>query len=202
MTLQVLHPRRPLRACSGRLFGPRRSSCPHAHQERQAAGLNHTPTLRLTALPGNSPRHPCPLAVVTGELALAAPALGTSQRLLNKDHAAPYYEGMPAMPDGRWVAPQASRAGRVGMDRSLTAVNEWCRCVACVEIGQHTSVIRKDACRAGLPYSGPHPPHAAPTQALPAAPWRRGGAPARRLLPCPGQVRRHHEPGRHQSQLR
>ncbi|KAL4429392.1 hypothetical protein ABPG77_005166 [Micractinium sp. CCAP 211/92] len=40
-------------------------------------------------------------AVVTGELALSAPALGTSQRLLNKDHAAAYFEGMPSMPDGR-----------------------------------------------------------------------------------------------------
>lgn len=40
------------------------------------------------------------LAVTTGELALAAPALGISQRLLNKDHQAAYYEGMPAIPGG------------------------------------------------------------------------------------------------------
>ncbi len=44
-----------------------------------------------------------PPAVVTGELALSAPALGSSQRLLNKDHAAAYYEGMPTLPDGRWA---------------------------------------------------------------------------------------------------
>ena len=48
-----------------------------------------------------TPTTPAPPAVVTGELALAVPALGVSQRLLNKDHKAAYYDGMPAVPGGR-----------------------------------------------------------------------------------------------------
>ena len=39
---------------------------------------------------------------MTGELALAAPALGISQRLLNKDHGQAYYSGMPSVPGGAW----------------------------------------------------------------------------------------------------
>ncbi|KAI3435948.1 hypothetical protein D9Q98_002006 [Chlorella vulgaris] len=39
---------------------------------------------------------------VTGELALAVPCLGVSQRLLNKDHRQAYYEGMPEGSGGRW----------------------------------------------------------------------------------------------------
>jgi acetyl-CoA synthetase len=39
---------------------------------------------------------------VTGELALAVPCLGASQRLLNKDHAQAYYKGMPRVPGGAW----------------------------------------------------------------------------------------------------
>ena len=42
-------------------------------------------------------------AAVSGELALAAPALGMSQRLLNKDHAEAYYAGMPPVPGARWA---------------------------------------------------------------------------------------------------
>ena len=53
----------------------------------------HSPLLVCPALHG--------LAVTMGELALAAPALGISQRLLNKDHRAAYYEGMQAIPGGR-----------------------------------------------------------------------------------------------------
>eukprot|EP00887_Chlorella_sp_A99_P006425 scaffold3.g6425.t1 len=41
-------------------------------------------------------------AAVTGELAIGAPMLGVSQRLLNKDHGQVYYEGMPVLPGGRW----------------------------------------------------------------------------------------------------
>lgn len=33
-----------------------------------------------------------------GELAILAPALGTSQHLLNADHRCTYFEGMPALP--------------------------------------------------------------------------------------------------------
>ena len=39
---------------------------------------------------------------MTGELALAAPALGISQHLLNKDHGQAYYSGMPSVPGGAW----------------------------------------------------------------------------------------------------
>jgi acyl-coenzyme A synthetase/AMP-(fatty) acid ligase len=39
---------------------------------------------------------------VTGELALAVPCLGVSQRLLNKDHRQAYYEGMPKARGGHW----------------------------------------------------------------------------------------------------
>ncbi|PRW59713.1 acetyl- synthetase [Chlorella sorokiniana] len=39
-------------------------------------------------------------AAVTGELAILVPALGTSQHLLNGDHAQVYFEGMPALESG------------------------------------------------------------------------------------------------------
>ncbi|GAB4821930.1 hypothetical protein N2152v2_008976 [Parachlorella kessleri] len=42
------------------------------------------------------------VAAVTGELAIAAPMLGISQRLLNKDHHEVYYADMPQLPGGRW----------------------------------------------------------------------------------------------------
>jgi acetyl-CoA synthetase len=38
---------------------------------------------------------------VTGELAILAPALGTSQALLNADHRQIYFAGMPALNEGK-----------------------------------------------------------------------------------------------------
>ena len=40
-------------------------------------------------------------AAATGELAITAPCLGLSQRLLNRDHASMYYAGMPELGGGR-----------------------------------------------------------------------------------------------------
>ena len=39
-----------------------------------------------------------PAPEVTGELAILAPMVGASQRLLNRDHAEVYYSGMPPPP--------------------------------------------------------------------------------------------------------
>ena len=44
------------------------------------------------------PVHPCLPAAVSGELALTAPALGTSQGLVGQDHHAAYFAGMPPLP--------------------------------------------------------------------------------------------------------
>ncbi len=89
-------------SCAYQLVGVGGSShllnCAELLCSRQHACLACPHGLKFLA----APLHPL-LTVVTGELALAAPALGISQRLLNKDHRAAYYEGMPAIPGARWA---------------------------------------------------------------------------------------------------
>lgn len=53
--------------------------------------------MRLSAAATDLPPDP-PTPEVTGELAILAPMLGASQRLLNRDHAEAYYSGMPPPP--------------------------------------------------------------------------------------------------------
>ena len=50
-------------------------------------------------------------AAVTGELAILVPALGTSQRLLNGDHARVYFDGMPALGPGSLSGLGSSSSG-------------------------------------------------------------------------------------------
>mmetsp|Transcript_42051 Transcript_42051/g.109007 ORF Transcript_42051/g.109007 Transcript_42051/m.109007 type:complete len:655 (+) Transcript_42051:796-2760(+) len=68
-------------------------------------GTFSTPTLgsRVTIItPDSSLTQHGPTAAPTeGELAVNPPMLGSSQRLLNRDHYKLYYEGMPRLPDGR-----------------------------------------------------------------------------------------------------
>lgn len=47
------------------------------------------------------PPLPPPPAAMTGEFALAAPMVGISQSLVNKDHHQVYYADMPLLPGGR-----------------------------------------------------------------------------------------------------
>ncbi|KAL4458600.1 hypothetical protein ABPG75_013465 [Micractinium tetrahymenae] len=74
---------------------------PQAPSTFSTPTIGHRPVILVQRPDGGQEQSPHgDPAVVTGELALAAPALGISQRLLNKDHAAAYYEGMPAVPGG------------------------------------------------------------------------------------------------------
>jgi hypothetical protein len=41
------------------------------------------------------------------ELAINPPMLGSSQRLLNRDHFKVYYEGMPRLTNGKGTSPRA-----------------------------------------------------------------------------------------------
>lgn len=51
---------------------------------------------------------------VAGELALGAPMLGVSQKLLNRDHADVYYKGMPASPiRGVWLRRHGDEVARL-----------------------------------------------------------------------------------------
>ncbi len=60
-----------------------------------------------------SPAH----AAVSGELAILVPALGTSQRLLNGDHAQVYFDGMPSLEPGS-LSSLLTEAGSSGASSS------------------------------------------------------------------------------------
>jgi len=49
-----------------------------------------------------------------GEVGLVAPLFGSSQRLLNRDHAAVYFEGMPKGPDGQTLRRHGDRIAHLG----------------------------------------------------------------------------------------
>ena len=82
---------------------------PHGDTASGATGQLYSPAwcllpaVCLQALLAGSSRHEssvlCP-AALTGELAIAVPALGTSQALLNGNHASIYYQSMPQLQEG------------------------------------------------------------------------------------------------------
>jgi len=71
----------------------------HHQQPRCIPNPVHMLTARLSCLPP---------AAVSGELAITVPALGTSQQLLNANHHAVYFEGMPPLEAA--AGPGTSRA--------------------------------------------------------------------------------------------
>ena len=133
--------------------------------------VGHRPVILVSQQDGSQALSPHgDTAAVTGELALAAPALGTSQRLLNKDHRAAYYEGMPQIPGARWAAEAHRRwqglEGPPGAQREL-----W--------------------------HAGNAAARRLSPQLVPAAARRRDGAAAGWLLPRTRPCGRHNEPGWH-----
>ena len=61
-------------------------------------------------------------ACVTGELAIAAPSLGLSQSLLNREHTKTYYAGMPQLAGSRCARQLAAGRVRVCLPGGATCV--------------------------------------------------------------------------------
>ena len=66
----------------------------HLHFACNFAGRLIPPSVFLSYVPALAP------AALSGELAIAVPALGTSQALLNGNHASIYFHGMPQLQEG------------------------------------------------------------------------------------------------------
>ena len=74
---------------------PLQPQCPSTFS---TPSVGHRPVILVTKQDGSQALSPHgDTAAVTGELAIAVPALGTSQQLLNGDHAHTYFEGMPRL---------------------------------------------------------------------------------------------------------
>ncbi|KAL4458608.1 hypothetical protein ABPG75_013473 [Micractinium tetrahymenae] len=109
---------------------------PQAPATFSTPAVGHCPVI-LVQQPDDSQRlsiHGEDSAVVSGELAILAPALGTSQRLLNADHHQVYFAGMP--PAGT-AGTAAGTAGATG-----------------AAAGAATRVVSSGAARAGAAPAG------------------------------------------------
>ena len=103
----------------------------------------------------------------TGELTIVAPAVGLSQSLLNRDHAAGYYAGMPPSPwAGTWLRRHGDEVARfangyyVALGRTDDTMNLGGIKVGSVEIER--CVVRnvpavKEAAAVGVPTPGGGP---------------------------------------------
>ncbi|KDD73731.1 AMP-binding enzyme, partial [Helicosporidium sp. ATCC 50920] len=87
--------------CGGTEIGGGFLSC--SPLQPQAPSTFTTPTMGMVPVLLPDAGEPSPhgdAAPMEGELTIVAPALGTAQRLLNRDHAEVYFEGMPSLVPG------------------------------------------------------------------------------------------------------